>query len=244
MVFASKIRVFFYICAFSLYFTWGFTKVSRFYLIFVDPILYAKQIIVAIAFLISILAISYLVPKSISKYTLVGMYCSFGILPWLGLKETNIRRQNLGELLFISQHLSKTIYLTIPIILVSLWSMYRVLQNISDKTTIFSTTKIGAIEINSYLWFSYSLLIVLSVTIYSCLINWNKLEIRDKGIWFISDTVWKKIVDYSWEENKQYDVLIVKQINCYKKEIKNKYAIALGKKEVVNRILRDKLETN
>ena len=65
---SSKIFTFLYICAFTLYFTWGFAQLSSLFLIFIDAKLHAKQIIMAIAYLASAFAIDLVLPKSIGKY--------------------------------------------------------------------------------------------------------------------------------------------------------------------------------
>ncbi len=136
-------------------------------LIFVDPQLYAKEIIIAIAFVIFFLCLNYLIPESLSKYNLVGIYLSFAILPWLGWIQMNIRRQYLGELLFVSQHLPLRIYYLIPLASIALWLMRRILQSFAGKT-ISSTIDIGGVEINSYLWSGCISIAMLSIMIYGC----------------------------------------------------------------------------
>ena len=243
MLLPSTVAIFLFICVFTLYFTWGFTKLSGFHLIFVDARLYAKQIIISIVYLLSTFAIDYLIPESYKKYTFVSIYLSFGILPLLAIKNINIRKETLGNLLFRSQSLSKTIYFVIPLILVALWGFHRVWQNLSIQT-IFSTTNIGGMEINSYLWLTCSLVFFVSIAIYSCVFSYNKLEIRDRGIWYISEIAWENMTDYYWIKNQQSDLLVIKHINGYKNEIVSKYPIAPGEKERIGEIFQDKINND
>ncbi|MEM8675149.1 MAG: hypothetical protein AAGF83_14940 [Cyanobacteria bacterium P01_G01_bin.67] len=238
----SKIIVFLYICACTFYFAWGFTKLSSFYLIFINPKLYIKQISIAIGYFISVLALDSLVPDSLRKYHLVSIIFACGILILFSIVNLNIRRSNLGNLLFISQPIIKTTYFTIPFASGWIWSFSRILKYIAD-TTLSSTIDIEGMKINSYLWFSCTLFMFISITIHACIYySWNKLEIRKQGIWLLADEVtWENIIDYSWKRDKNHDFLVIKQINGFNKEIENKDKIDSDDKEIVDRILSDKL---
>ncbi|MEM7591956.1 MAG: hypothetical protein AAF383_10650 [Cyanobacteria bacterium P01_A01_bin.83] len=237
----SKTFMFFYICACTLYFAWGFTKLSGFYLIFVNPKLYIPQIFIAIGYFISVLALDNLVPNSLKKYHTVSFILSLGILSLFLIINLMIRRNNLGNLLFSSQPIIQNIYFAIILSLLWIWSLSRIQKAASGKT-ISSTIDIGGMKINSYLWFGCIFFMMLSASIYICIfLGWNKLEIREKGIWLINETVWEEIVDYSWEQDKNADILVIKQINGFNKEIENKYKINSNDKEIVNQILSDKL---
>lgn len=238
----SKTFIFFYICACTLYFAWGFTKLPNFCLIFVDLKLYIPQIFLAIGYFISLLTLDNLVPSSLRKYHLVSFMFSLGFLQLFLLKSLIIKRNNLGNLLFISQPIVKVIYYLIPFAFVYLWAISRISKAIAGKT-ISSNTDIGGIEINSYLWFSSIFFIMLSISINACIyFSWNKLEIRERGIWLINETVWEEIVDYSWEQDKNYDILVLKQINGFNQEAENKFKITSDNKATVDKILREKLK--
>ena len=230
---------FIYICAFTLYFIWGFAKIPGLYLIFVDVKLYSRQIITAIACLISAFAIDYFLPKSVKQYAIASLLISLAIQLLIVLKSMNIRKHELGELIFKSEQLSRTIYFIIPFSLIVLWAFNRALNKLSNQT-IYSTTDIGGIEVNSYLWFACWLSVLISNTIFCFAISWNRLEIRDEGIWYISELVWEDIVDYSWEENQKYNSLLVTHINGFGNEIKSKYPIEKKEREIVDKIINDK----
>ena len=240
MISSSKIFAFLYICVFTLYFTWGFTKLLGLAYIFVDVRLHAKEIIIAIAYLASAFSIDYLLPKSIEKYAYPSFILSLAIINLIVPKSLSDRQQALGELLFRSEYLSKTIYYLIPFGLIYLWALYRQYRFISNQTAS-STIDVGGVEVNSYLWSACLITVLISAAIHISVISWNKLEIRDKGVWYGSyDLTWRKIVDYSWSDSKP-NLLLIRHINGYKNEIEAKYSIVPGEKEEIDNILRDKL---
>ena len=106
---SSKTFALLYICAFTLYFTWGFTKLSGFAYIFIDAKAHVKDIAVAIAYLVSTFSIDYFLPKSINKYAYPSLILSLAIMLLIAVKRLGDRQKALGELLFRSEYLSKTI---------------------------------------------------------------------------------------------------------------------------------------
>ena len=73
----------------------------------------------------------------------------------------------------------------------------------------------------------------------------SRLEIREKGIWYSpDDLVWEDIINYSWSENKQSDLLLIRHINGYNNKIESKYPVETGEREKIDKILQNKIKNN
>ena len=240
MFFYNKNFLGLYICTVACCFSFVFTKLPYLYLIFFDFKSHIKQKSIALLSLLSLLTISWLIPKSLESYTLVGLYLSCAILLWLSIRNIVLRQQSMGEILFTSQYLLRTVYGIIPLSVVFIWSGTRIYQEII-RQNISSTINILGTEVNSFLWLGCCSLILVSAIVYGYFISWNKLTIRDKGIGGISEIYWHQVVDYSFLEKEKYSYLIIKHLNGFKREIETKYRIGLLEKDRVKQIFQDKL---
>lgn len=241
MFLSSAIAIVLFICRFTFYLTWGFTQIGELCQAIFDKTFSFKNILISVLYLLPLVLIDRFIPDYLDKYSDVSSYLTFGLIIWFGLASQAKYKNNMGELLFVSRSVSKRIYLVIPFTLLSLWAIYSNLRILSGETELLSSTDILMTKNYIYSLFICKVFVIVSVTICFYIFSWNKLEIRDKGICYISFITWKNIISYSLSEEKP-NLLIIEYLNGYKKEIRSKIAIAPEEKEQIESIFKNKLK--
>ena len=232
-----------YIIIFGAYWAWLFlTKLPILSgLLFGFSVDAQKLIVRAICILAGVVAPSFL-PKIFQDYSIAGMILGFGIVPFFSWRNVLVRKSNLGDLLFTSQHTPIINYIYLLVILcTAMWALPRY-HNKFFSQGLSAIITAGDTEISAYIYGICYVIFVLSSTVFFSLSNWIKLEIRDHGLWMMSTaTTWEEIIDYSWSEQQQ-NLLIVKSINGFNKEIENKYRVLSTEKATVTSILKEKIK--
>ncbi|MEM8777497.1 MAG: hypothetical protein AAGF26_01230, partial [Cyanobacteria bacterium P01_G01_bin.49] len=131
-------------------------------------------------------------------------------------------------------------YIVILSILFSSLVIYFNLFVLPNKIELLVATEVRSTEVNKYLLSVGYIFVMFSLTVYTSVLSWNNLEIRDKGIWYKNGIAWQDIANYSWSEEKPH-LLIIQHLNNGKKENKSKIAIAPQEKTQIDSILKDKL---
>ncbi len=238
---SSSISIVLYTSVLTFYLVWGSTLIPKFYQAIFNKIFGFKNIFLVILYYLPFVLIDYFLPNYLEQYTLISIYLSIGIISWLALFSNIKYKNNLGELLFTSRCIQRKLYFTIPLTLICLWVIYKyVLVFFQGSESAFIPEILGT-QINPYLYSISQLFILLSIMINLHLTGWNKLEIRSQGIWYVSEIIWQDIVGYGWSEEKN-NLLIIKHLNGYKKEIQSKIKIYPKEKEQINNIFYDKLQ--
>ena len=229
------------ILAFTLYFTWGFTKLPGLFYLFSDPKQHKTEIFIAITYLASVFALDYFIPRNLKPSVFIGLLLSLATIPLLLLYNSHNQKYGLGELLFRSQTVPKAIYIEIIeiiVIIAAIFAAFLHWRNIKRKT-IHDTINFGGIAINSYLWSAACLAIIFSIILQTVIqLNENRLEIRDRGLWYSTHAiVWENITAYNWSEYRQPPLLIEYKY-AFKTDLKLEIAIAPEEKERIDRILQ------
>ena len=231
-----------YTIAFGAYWSWVVTtKILILLSPFFGSSVELKKLIITVFYFLPIITIPRLLPQIFEDYSIMGLILGLGIIPFFSWNNVVKRRNNLGEILFASQYTSPFNYVSLLLIFIALIWILPQAKNRFFSSDIFATTTFGGIEINSYICGACLVIWLLSNVISYILSSWAKLEIRDRGLWMASTaTTWEKIIDYSWSE-QQPDLLMVKSINGFQKELTNKYQFLSTEKVNVTDILTKKL---
>ena len=231
-----------YTIAFGAYWAWVFlTQYPVLGGIFFGAPLDIENLVLAIVCILAAIVIPSLLPKTFQDYTYRGIFFGLGIIPFFSWRHVVERRNELGEILFASQYTPPFNYIFLLSAFIALILILPKAKNKFFSSGLSATTIFGDTEINAYICGTCLVISLLSCTIFYGLSNWAQLEIRDRGLWMASTaTTWEKIIDYSWSE-QQPDLLMVKSINGFQKEITNKYQFLSTEKVNVTDILTKKL---
>lgn len=185
----------------------------------------------------------YFLPNYLEQYTYISFNLAIGLIWWLTLISYIKSKNNLGELLFTSRCIQRRLYFTIPLTLFGLWVFYKYLLVFFQGSELPFMPEILGTQINPYLYSISQLFVLFSIMLNLHITSWHKLDIRNKGIWYFSTISWQDIVGYGWSEDKA-NLLIIKHLNGYKKEIQSKIKIYPEEKEQINSIFYNKLQTS